>query len=59
MEIIFYHAAHRNRNPQLIQHLEGNIHLSSSSVHHDQVREPAEASHLIGHALFIKLLSLF
>ena len=37
--VILYHAADRNVQAQLVQHLQRNIHLAPSAVHHDQIRE--------------------
>ena len=58
VKIILDHTADRNRNAKLIKDAQGYVDLPTSAIHHDEIRESAEAAHLIAHSLFIQLTAL-
>ena len=58
MKIILYHTADRNRDAKLIKDAQGDVDLPPAAVHHDEIREAAEAAHLIAHSLFVQLTAL-
>ena len=58
MVIVLDHTAHGNGKTQLVKDLQGNVYLSSSAVHHDQVREPGKASHTEVAAFVLQLPDL-
>ena len=55
MAVILHHAANRNRKPQLLHHLQSNIHLTLSAIHHQKIRKSGKASKLLFHSLIFQL----
>ena len=43
MMIVLDHTADRYAYPKLIQHLQSDIYLPSSTIHQDQIRKPCKA----------------
>ena len=56
--VVLYHTAYRNGKLQFVQHRQGNVYLSSSTVHHNQIREPGKTAIHISRIFTLPLLLL-
>ena len=58
MVIILHHTTDRNIKLQFLKHLQCNIHLTLTTIHHQQIRKFRKAAKLCILILFLQLLLL-
>ena len=59
VEIVLLHATHRYVESQLRKHLKAYIYLTSSTIHHYNIRKTVEATYFLWRTIFFKLLLFF
>ena len=54
MIIILYHAADRNFQAQFPQNLQSNVYLSTTAIHHQEIRKTGKAAKGRIHSFFLQ-----